>query len=392
MSTATHTSGGHVRRAPVVELAPSQARAQERAGARLDLTVVFAGTVLAYLLGVLPQVTRELSRWRTRAGAIPNASLRESAQAALAKRGNVEGAALFATLAPSGHRRAAVRALVAFQTAYSYLDALAELPSADPIANGERLHQALLAALHPGAPHVDYYAHNPDRDDGGYLTAILDACRDAVGALPSYPSLAPTARDAAARIVDFQALNLNEQQGGHDALQRWGTEATPSGSGLRWWEMAAACGSSLAVHALIGAAASPGLTVSRAREIDAAYFPWIGALHSLLDSFVDRGEDRRLHQTSLLDHYPSPTAAVLSLSALAKGARAAAERLPSPEAHRVIVTAMCSYYLSAPECDTPDGRTLTHALASALGVPLSVAIAMFRSKRLLHDVTDRGYS
>ena len=95
-----------------------------------------------------------------------------------------------------------MRALVAFQTAYNYLDALSELPSDQPVANGEQLHQALLTALHPGAAHLDYYALNPDRRDGGYLESIVDACARAVAGLPSFPALAPTARCAAARIVD----------------------------------------------------------------------------------------------------------------------------------------------------------------------------------------------
>jgi tetraprenyl-beta-curcumene synthase len=157
---------------------------------------------------------------------------------------------------PAAHRRRTIRALVAFQTAYNYLDALSELPSEDPVANGYQLHRALVIALQPGVAHPDYYTHNPDRGDGGYLAAILDACRDAIAGLPSYPLLAQSAREAAARIVDFQALNLSEEQGGHDALQRWASEATPVAGRLEWWETAAAAGSSLAIHAMITAAAT----------------------------------------------------------------------------------------------------------------------------------------
>ena len=40
-----------------------------------------------------------------------------------------------------------------------------------------------------------------------------------------------------------------------------------------------------------------------AREIDRAYFPWIGALHTLLDSLVDRHEDRESGRPSLLSYY-----------------------------------------------------------------------------------------
>jgi tetraprenyl-beta-curcumene synthase len=391
MTTATHTRNGRLARSPVAApgtLVPPRPSALDQLG----LACVFADTVVRYVLRVLPQVSSELSQWRARAAEIPDPQLRRTARAALAKRGNIEGAALFATLASAAHRRRTVRALVAFQTAYNYLDALSEIPGKDPIANGEQLHRALLTALHPGAPHIDYYAHNAHSEDGGYLRSILDACRDAVAHLPSYPALAPTARVAAARIVEFQALNLSELQGGHSPLQRWATEATPAGSGLAWWETAAAAGSSLAVHALIAAAANPHREQSDASAIDRAYFPSIGALHSLLDSLVDRAEDRGSGQRSLLDYYRSSADAAIQLAGLATRARRATEVLPSPHAHRVILTAMCSYYLSAPECDTAEAWRTTAGLAETLGLPLNIAIRMFRSRRLLHVLARRKYT
>ncbi len=327
-----------------------------------------------------------------RAGEIPDANLRRTAAEALAKRGNIEGAALFATLSPARERRSVVRALVAFQTAYNYLDALSEQPSESPLTNTDQLHQALLTALHPRAPHPDYYAHNPHRDDGGYLLALLDTCAGVLAALPSYPAVAAAAREAAARILDFQTLNLSDAHGGHDALERWAIEATPAGSGLVWWETAAAAGSSLSVHALIAAAATPELDSWEAREIDRVYFPSAGALHSLLDSLVDRREDLEGGRRCLLDYYGSNAYAAAQLAGLAMRARDATERLAHPHAHRVILTAMGSYYLSAPECDTAEGQAITRSVTRIMGPALTVATAMFRARRLAHTLIGRNYS
>ncbi len=392
MSIAIHTNNGRVAHDSLKDLSPASLRAGARLAERLELARVFSDTVLRYLLLVLPLVSRELSHWRAKAAEIPSPSLRRSAAEALAKRGNIEGAALFATLAPASQRRSTVRALVAFQTAYNYLDALSELPSEDPISNGEQLHQALLSALHPGAPRPDYYAYNADGNDGGYLDALVDACREAFARLPSHAAAAPRAHGAAARIVQFQALNLSEAQGGHRTLRRWAKDVSRPGSGLAWWETAAASGSSLAVHALIATAAHADLDASHARQIESAYFPSLGALHSLLDSLVDRAEDRKNGQRSLLDYYGSPRDAATRLAALARTARGAVQQLPNPHAHRVILTAMCSYYLSAHECDTTEGRTITDALTDALGMPLNLAILMFRSRRLFHALIGDGYT
>jgi tetraprenyl-beta-curcumene synthase len=425
MTTAIQTGEFRGRRPPAASAGHGRTgaghpRPRSRAAAadRVRFAGVFAVTVLNCLFRVLPHVARERAHWRELAAAIPNPRLRRHALRSLGKRGNIEGAALFATLVPSAHRRSTVRALVAYQTAYNYLDALSELPSPDPVANGRRLHQALLTALRPGAGHPDYYAYNPDggsgsgaggasdgggadggsggsyggASDGGYLAAIVDACADALAALPSFPAIAPAARAAAARIVDFQALNLAEAQGGHDGLGRWAGAQTPAGSGLGWWETAAAAGSSLAVHALITAAAKPAVRPSEVVAIERVYFPWAGALHSLLDSLVDRGEDHERGQRSLLDYYGSPAQEADRLALLAKRAVGVAAELPDRHAHRVIVTAMCSYYLSAPRCDTAEGRSVAGALAEALGSPLRVAVLMFRVRRLLHTLGRRAYT
>jgi tetraprenyl-beta-curcumene synthase len=357
----------------------------------LRLPTAFARIAVRYLVTVLPATRRELAQWLTQAAQIPDANLRATALHALSKRGNVEGAALFATLAPASHRRRTIRALAAFQVAYNYLDALSELPSEDPVANGYQLHQALLVALQPGAPHPNYYAHNPDRDDGGYLTAILDACRHAIADLPSFPLVAPTVLDAAARIVDFQALNLGEAQGGHDALERWARDATPAAGGLAWWETAAGAGSSLAVHALIAAAADPQLDELDARRIDRAYHPSTGALHSLLDSLVDRLEDRDGGRRCLLDYYASPVEEASRLAELAAQAGDRIARLPNRCHHQAIVTAMCSYYLSAPECKTAEGQAIARDVTGVLGPLLTPALVLFRARRQVADFTCGGY-
>ena len=61
---------------------------------------------------------------------IPEPGLRRDALLALqAKSGNAEGLAAFAALAQRRHRRAVVRAVIAYQTALDYLDSLTERTS-----------------------------------------------------------------------------------------------------------------------------------------------------------------------------------------------------------------------------------------------------------------------
>jgi len=342
--------------------------------------VSFAGAARRYWLGVFPGVCVERRRRRARALAIPDPLLRRVALQSQCKWGNVEGAAAFAAFVGRRHRRAAARAMMCLQEAYNYLDVLGEQPSSEPAANGRQLHQALLVALDPEASHVDYYAHCPQREDGGYLCEIVDSCRAALAELPSSSAVAPAALRAATRIVEFQSCNTGERQGDLQALERWARATTPSGSDLRWWEVAAAGGSSLCIYALIALAADPALDSSAPAAVADAYFPWIGALHSLLDNLVDETEDRATGQHSLIGAYSSRQEAAVRMRWLAERSWRAAAALPGGRGHTLTLAAMASFYLCTPEASTPQALGVSNAVLDTLDGPATMAMVVFRAR------------
>lgn len=344
----------------------------------IALGATFLHAAFDYWTGVFPRVSGHIERWEQKARQIPDPELRSLALDALAKRSNIEGAAAFAVLAPRAHRRRATDAMCAFQAAYNYLDIVGEQPSEDPLADGRRLHEALLFALNhpspipeeqgldPGTEELDWYEHHPQREDGGYLSGLLAECRAAVGALPSYAMVAPAASAAAARIVSFQSLNLSEAQGDHAGLQQWASEATPAGSGLQWWETAAAAGSSLGVYVQIALAAHAAPSAEEVSALEHAYFPWIGGLHSLLDNLIDKREDEAAGHRSLVEYYGSQRAAQ-RLAALAERAIELARSLPSSRRHTLILAAMIANYLSSEEAHTPELEPISETVLQTIG-------------------------
>jgi tetraprenyl-beta-curcumene synthase len=349
---------------------------------RLALAGTFLLAALRYWLVVFPRTCIELRGWRRRAARISDPALRTAALAALGKRANIEGAAAFAAVMPAPRRGEVVRALVAFQAIYNYCDLLAEQSCSEPVLNARHLHAALLVALEPGAPHHDYYACHGRCEDGGYLAEMVDACRAALSALPLGAAVAVPARRSAVRIVAFQSLSLGER----DELERWARRQQAPDSGLMWWEAAAAAGSSLAVCALLAAAAAPSLRDGDVAAIEAAYFPWVGALHSLLDSVVDEAEDAATGQLSLLGCYRSAPEAAGRMRWLALRALQAARALPAGRRHTVLVVAMACSYLSAPEVSTPDSLVLARAVRDTLGGIAAPALLIFRIRLLASRV------
>lgn len=324
----------------------------------------FACATHRYWLSVFPRVAYEVRRRRALALRIPDPALRRFAlQAIDCKRGNLEGAAAYAALVPRGPRQSVVKALVACQAICDYLDLLSEQPTHDPVANGYRLHEALIVATTPGEPHRDYYAHNAHGEDGGYLRALVDAARAALSALPSIASVGEPMRRATERIAVYQSFNHGDAEGSFEPFERWAAQTVKPQTGLRSWETAAAAGSTLTVFALIACAAEHRLCPSVASEIENAYFPWIGALHSLLDSLVDHEEDIAVEGRALVDYYSSPVHAAARMRMIAGEALRRAAKLPDGRHHALIVAAMTSFYI----CELQDS-TSVHAKVVAPNV------------------------
>ena len=354
-------------------------RVSQEARSQLAAGITFTIAAWRYWLGVFPCVRDELHHWRRRARVIPDYTLRQTALAVQhTKRGNIDGSAAFAVFAPQPHRPAVVRAQLSFQAIYDYADTLAEQPHPSPIDNARQLHRALPDALALAHAPTDYYKHHAHREDGGYLPAIVGACRAALASLPAYPFVAQSAYRLAERIVCYQSLNLTEAQGGYHLLTRWAQQQTPRESGLRWWETAASAGSSLGIFALVASAARSTTDAYEAAAIEHAYFPWIGSLHSLLDSLIDQPEDAATKQHNLIQHYRSPGETAARLRLLADASTRHARTLPCGLQHTVILAGMASHYLCAAETRLPHAKLAKLEVLEGIGDLARPAMLVFR--------------
>ena len=354
--------------------------------ARPGSLVLFVSAARRYWLEVFPAARAAQRGLLSHAAAVPDPDLREDALVAHRdKRSNSEGLAALAVLAPAPRRAAVARSLVAYQLMLDYLDGVSERPVSDPIASGLCLHSAFEVALDPDAAHSDYYALAPAREDGGYLSALIETCRGSLLELPSYPAVRGSLLRQARLCCESQALNHALHLGATDErLTRWAAQ-TASEAGLEgqfeWWELvAAAAASSLTVGALLALAATPGATEADARRVESAYFPWASGLNALLDSLVDLDEDPV--GASHVRRYESLPVAGEHLSQIAAGARRRVSALPDGPLHEAILAAMGALYLAQPEAWHPGRETVSRGVLSALG-PLtrsSVAVHLLRRR------------
>jgi tetraprenyl-beta-curcumene synthase len=315
---------------------------------RLAKVAAFLRAAICYWVHVFPIACWEIRAWERHARTIPDPRLKDVALRVLRdERGNLEGAAAFATFVGRSHRRTVTRAAIAFQAAYDYVDAVSEHTASGWNCSTRQLHMALMVAVNLELPHLDYYTPEMRGNDGGYLAGLIDGCRESLALLPSFTQVAEGIGRATSRIVDYQ--DFNHRSPDSWSFASWAERETPSDTDLRWWETGAAAGSSLGVFALIAAGADAKLVQEHVICLVNAYFPWIGALHTLLDSLVDEQEDEITHQRCLIGLYSSREEAAGRIQILVARARRQALALVDGEHHMMILAAMVSFYLSLPQ-------------------------------------------
>ncbi|MHB8234530.1 MAG: DUF2600 family protein [Solirubrobacteraceae bacterium] len=336
----------------------------------------------------MPAVAREIGTWRARAGAIPDAPLREDALHSLAhKRDHAEGAAFFWVLV---RRRdlGLLQLLVAYQTIWDFLDNLSE--RSPQALNTRQLHLALTEALDPQAPISDYYRHHPYKRDGGYLRALVQSCRARCLSLPSHPCVRAQML-AGVALCEVQSLNHDPDPDRRDAaLIAWVRRLPQAYPQLEWFEVTAAA-SGFLPHVLLALAAESSCREIDAQRTIAAYFPWVSLALTMLDSYIDWCEDVADGAHSYVSHYPDPATAVRRLCESVDQATRRARALPGGRHHATLVACMVAMHLSRPTAWTEDMRPRTQAIAGAGGSLTRLLLPLARAWRATYLRSTDGH-
>ena len=329
-------------------------------------------------------MSREVDRWRTVAAAIPDDALRHDALEAIdCKRANIDGAALFWTL-PRVRSHELLRLLVAYEILADFLDCTSERAAHAGTTNGRQLHRALIEALDPDLHVSDYYRYHPWARDGGYVRALVDACRRASVLLPSYEAARPLLHRAAC-LTQVLALNHEPDATRRDALLTAWTDTHFAGDGeLAWFEWSGGASAWLTVLALLALAADPDRDTCEAQDTYGVYLPWVSLTGTMLDSYGDIAQDAREAAHSYIAHYGSIDMATPRIAEIIRRSLHGTAALRDGERHLVLASCMIAMYLSKDSVRTPQTRGLTHTFTHAAGPLTRLLTPVLRAWRLIY--------
>jgi tetraprenyl-beta-curcumene synthase len=327
-------------------------------------------------------VGHQISRWRAAANTIPDEPIRSDALQVLDhKRTHLYGAALFWTL-PAERNLHLLRLLVAYEIIWDFLDNLSERAVAHGQTNGYQLHLAISEAVDPDASISGYYLKHPWHNDAGYLHSLVKTCQRQCRNLPSYPLV----RDLTVREAQrAQVLAINHHPDPHTRdtrLQQWAASEYPNQPQTRWWELSGAASAPLAIHALLALAAEPH--PHAAPELTYAAYTPLSATTTMLDSYVDQGQDHATNEHSYVSHYPDGAATIEGITQLVRRSLNGVSVLQHGNRHALIAAAMIAMYLSKSTTRTPQAQADTNEILRAAGPLAQLLLPVLKAWRLLN--------
>jgi tetraprenyl-beta-curcumene synthase len=367
-----------------------------------------ASSNLRYWPSVAPVVAGELACWREAAQRIEDSGLRALAVRKLNEEHfNAQVAATLATLAPRPARATAVRAIVALELMFDYLDGRTEPPYDDPLDEAGRLFGAFTGAISGGpTPTPDaatakagtsgaasanpWQSPEPHEQtpDWPYLQTLARRAREQFRQLPATPRIAAVARASAERCAQAQTLLHASAAFGDGPLREWAQARAPA-TGLAWREYAAGSASSvIAVHALIAAAANPRTSTGDALQIDAAYLA-IGAVITLLDCIVDASIDSARGEPGFGRLYDDREQLAGGLLELTREALRRAEQAPCGAHHVMTLAGVIAYYTTHPGAREAHARDLLAAVRRELSPTVWPALALMHTWRAAKRIDAR---
>lgn len=297
-----------------------------------------------YIINTLPKVQRLLAYWNQEAQACTDIILRQQALASLHDKAfHCQGGAVYAAFPPTDNL---LQFIVAYQTICDYLDNLCDRADSTDGESFSQAHQSLTCALTPGQNTVNYYRGHTQTPDGDYLNKLVQICQQCLNKVPNYSMVYDAVIQLAELYSHLQVKKHLDRNIREDVLKEWILQDISGYDDVRWQEIAAATGSTLAIFALIRAASQPDCKQIEIEQIKTAYFPWICGLHILLDYFVDRDEDIEGGDLNFTFYYKDEKEMEERINLFVRNSYYHAGQIPDPGFHLMIINGLLAMYLS----------------------------------------------
>ncbi len=187
----------------------------------------------------------------------------------------------------------AVDAFFSFQAVVGYLNAIAVRSSTCTESFLRLIYSSLKDALNLRTDsYENYFAFFPSKDDNGYLTILVEKCRQKVSTLPSYNVIRDYLSALLSLYIELQVTRFSSDDNSREVnLIKWSTAYGQKYPELSGWEFCMSVDSVLGIQLLLALGTDPTLTEQKTDEVYNCFYPWVCCIQKLLEGFLNHNDE-----------------------------------------------------------------------------------------------------
>ncbi|ACL74555.1 tetraprenyl-beta-curcumene synthase family protein [Ruminiclostridium cellulolyticum] len=260
-----------------------------------------------YAKKIHPVVQKRSQEYYNYTGRIVKYKLKRNAKEALKESQFDMAVSSVCTLWPGVNVKLASEVIFSFLAIVSYLNKMCE----NSAVVTEAFIRVIFSSLKDAAnirneSFEKYFTFFPSKDDNGYLSILVEKCRQKIQLLPSFNIVRDNISAFLALYIDLQVTKYSSNDNEKEVnLIRWSSAHGQKYPELSNWEFCMCIDSGLDIQLLLALATNPDLTEEDVDSIHTAFFPWVSCIHKILECYLKYNDDLSTGSLNYIFYYGS---------------------------------------------------------------------------------------
>lgn len=253
---------------------------------------------------VAPIVNKRLSEYKVYTNRIKMRSIRANALEALGQNKFDVAVASVCTFYPNVDVTLATEVIFSYQTLIQYLNSICIHSSVNTTPFLKIIFSSLKDALNLRTEAFEkYFTFFPSKDDDGYLSILVEKCRQKVLLLPSLDLVRDYIVAYISLYIDLQVTKYSTDELKEINLISWSSFHGQKYPDISSLEYCMAIESSLSLQLLLALATDPDLTEEKVESINNSFFPWVCAIQKILEGYLIFNDNLSTRNTNYIFYY-----------------------------------------------------------------------------------------
>lgn len=254
---------------------------------------------------VYPIVTKRIMEYSQYTNQIKTRSIRSYATEALDKNKFDLAVSSIFTLYPDVDIPLATEVIFSFQAIIQYLDTICSHSSSSTEPFLKLIFSSLKDATNIRSDDfIKYFTFFPSKDDDGYLSILVEKCRQKILLLPSFNIVRDYIVAYLSLFIDLQVTKYSSDEDNREInLNSWSTAHGQKYADISSWEFCMSIDSPLTLQMLLALATNPNLSSQELEDINITFFPWICGIQKILEGYLNYNDNLFSREINSLFYY-----------------------------------------------------------------------------------------